>query len=163
MGGNRFSALAQRVGMKGVVYTTLAVLTGALIGLGLFTFGYAEGWAYLGNDPQACANCHAMNEEYEGWMKSSHHGAATCNDCHAPHDNLVHKYASKAENGFWHSLKFTTGDYPENIEIRDVNRRVTEDACLYCHSDLVESIEMTRAKGDEVSCIKCHNEVGHMR
>ena len=35
-------------------------------------------------------------------MKSSHHSAATCNDCHTPH-NLFGKCAVKANNGFWHS------------------------------------------------------------
>ena len=159
----KIASLAKSFGMKGLVYSTLATLLGALIGLGLFTFGYADGASYLKNDPQACANCHAMNEEYEGWTKSSHKNVATCNDCHAPHDNLVTKYVNKAENGFWHSLKFTTGNYPENIKIRDHNRRVTEEACLYCHEDLVTQINMTRPEGQEISCIRCHSEVGHKK
>lgn len=50
-----------------------AVILGAAIGLGLFTFVYAGGTAYLGNDPAACANCHVMNEHYAAWRKSSHH------------------------------------------------------------------------------------------
>ena len=32
-----------------------AVILGVAIGLGLFTFVYAGGTAYLGNDPAACA------------------------------------------------------------------------------------------------------------
>jgi cytochrome c nitrite reductase small subunit len=38
-----------------------------------------------------------MNEQYEGWMKSSHRAVATCNDCHMP-SNFLGKYATKASN-----------------------------------------------------------------
>lgn len=165
MSGKRFSlaSLARSIGMRGLVYSTLATVIGALLGLGVFTFGYANGASYFGSDPKTCANCHAMNEQYEGWTKSSHQNVAGCNDCHAPHDNVILKYASKAENGFWHSLKFTTGDYPENIQIRDINRKVTESACLYCHEEFVSTVEMTRPHDQKISCLQCHSEVGHMR
>lgn len=155
--------------MKQIVYTSLTVLIGSLLGIGLYTFWYAKGYAYLQNDPAACAQCHAMNEQYAAWQHSSHKAVAGCNDCHAPHDNIVSKYVNKGENGFWHSLKFTTGDYPENIKIRDHNRQVTEDACLYCHGELVSGITTVKghsgwtASGEQISCIRCHDGVGHMR
>src|SRR5207249_1317898 len=71
-----------------------ALLLGVAVGLGAYTFAYAKGYAYLTNDPQACTNCHVMQSQYDGWMKSSHHSAATCNDCHTPH-NIIGKYAVK--------------------------------------------------------------------
>ena len=40
---------------------------GAVVGLGLYTFVYARGASYLGNDPAACVNCHVMTEQYDGW------------------------------------------------------------------------------------------------
>ena len=40
-----------------------------------------------------------MNEQYDGWIKSSHRSVAVCNDCHVPH-NLIAKYATKGSNGF---------------------------------------------------------------
>ena len=86
-------------------------LLGAALGLGSYTFAYARGWAYLTDDPRACANCHVMNEQYDGWIKSSHRSVAVCNDCHVPH-TVVAKYATKARNGFWHSYHFTTGTFP---------------------------------------------------
>lgn len=142
----------------------LASLLGVVLGVGVYTLQYSGVTGYLGNDPQTCANCHAMNEEYEGWLAGSHHDVATCNDCHAPHDNLVAKYINKADNGFWHSLKFTLGNYPENIQIREHNREITEAACLYCHGDFVEQIENSSAdSGETVSCIRCHDGVGHER
>lgn len=118
----------------------VAISLGLAMGLGLFTFGYARGASYLTDDPSACANCHVMNEHYSAWLKSSHRTVAACNDCHAPH-NLVGKYLVKAENGFWHSLYFTTGTYTEPLRIRASNHRVTEGACRYCHADIVEAID----------------------
>ena len=60
------------------------VLLGTTLGVGTFTFVYAEGLSYLSSDPQACANCHIMRPQLEGWQKASHHSAATCVDCHLP-------------------------------------------------------------------------------
>ena len=62
----------------------VAALLGAAVGMGGYAFAYAKGTSYLGNDPATCANCHAMSGHYDGWQKSSHHGFATCNDCHTP-------------------------------------------------------------------------------
>jgi cytochrome c nitrite reductase small subunit len=83
-------------------YTSLVIVVmvlGVGIGLGSYTFVYARGWAYMTDDPRACANCHVMNEQYDGWIKSSHRSVAVCNDCHVP-DGVVAKYATKASNGF---------------------------------------------------------------
>ncbi|RYE57570.1 MAG: hypothetical protein EOP20_07245, partial [Hyphomicrobiales bacterium] len=62
----------------------IAVSIGAAVGLGGYTFVYAKGASYLGNDPNACANCHVMQDHLDGWYKSSHRSVATCNDCHTP-------------------------------------------------------------------------------
>jgi len=70
---------------------------GLIAGIGGYTFVYAKGASYLTNDPAACANCHVMNEQYDAWLKSSHHAVAVCNDCHTPHA-LVPKYTTKGLN-----------------------------------------------------------------
>jgi cytochrome c nitrite reductase small subunit len=131
-------------------------LIGAAIGLGLFTFWYAHGAAYLGNDPAACANCHVMRDHLAAWQKGSHHAVAVCNDCHAPPGGLA-KYKVKAINGFNHSYAFTTGDFHEPIRITAANRRVTEAQCRRCHADMVRAM----GPAGEVSCIRCHESVGH--
>lgn len=136
------------------------LLLGTSIGVGGYTFYYAEGASYLSNDPAACNNCHIMNDQYDAWQKGSHHAVATCNDCHAPHDNLAHKYFVKGVNGFNHSFKFTTGHYEDNLEITDFNRAVTEQSCRHCHESVTHQIE-SPAGFDEISCIRCHSEVGH--
>jgi cytochrome c nitrite reductase small subunit len=160
-----------------------AALVGMTTGLGLYTFGYARGYSYLTNDPAACANCHIMSEHFGAWTKASHHAVATCNDCHTPH-NLAGKYAVKAMNGFWHSFYFTTGRYPDPLRITPRNRAVTESACRYCHAEITEAIDHgpgtisqtppvpagpTRVTspargahaGEPISCIRCHQYVGH--
>lgn len=118
----------------------LALLVGVVIGVGGYAFVYAKGYSYLSNDPRACANCHVMNTQYDGWIKSSHHTAATCNDCHTPH-NVLGKYAVKATNGFFHSFYFTAGTYPDNVEITKFDREVVESACRHCHQNITQAID----------------------
>lgn len=153
-----------------------AVAAGVAIGLSAYTFGYAKGYSYLTNDPAACANCHVMSEHFAAWTKSSHRAVATCNDCHTPH-NVVGKYATKANNGFWHSFYFTSGRFPDPLRITDRNRQVTEGACRECHEEIVAAIDPAaprRGDGDgdvtvrgnpehaESGCIRCHRYVGHL-
>lgn len=133
---------------------------GALFGLGAFTFGYGDGIAYMTNDPASCANCHVMQPHFDSWTKSSHHGVATCNDCHLPHD-AVGKWITKADNGFFHSLAFTTNQFDEPIRIKDRNRRVTQGTCLDCHGDYVDHMRPAVPDGDMLLCIHCHADVGH--
>src|ERR1043165_9435033 len=94
----------QRLGVTGPLLF-LSMVLGIVLGLGLFTFYYAEGGSYFSSDPRACTNCHIMREHFDGWQKASHHAHAKCVDCHLPHD-FVGKYIAKAENGFWHSKGF---------------------------------------------------------
>ena len=132
---------------------------GIALGLGLFTFAYADGASYFSNNPQACANCHVMRHQLEAWEKGSHARVASCNDCHAPHDNLPAKLAVKGLNGLKHSWAFTTGFFPEPIRVTDLNRRVAEAACLHCHNDFTHSIQAVSA--GEPGCLRCHAGVGH--
>lgn len=160
----RNGVLAALGGWRRAFLVVAAGLVGVLLGLAVFTFGYANGAAYFVKDPASCKQCHAMNKQYDAWEKGSHHNVATCQDCHTPHDNIVKWLVDEADNGFWHSLKFTTGWYPDNIKAREVNREVTEEACRYCHKEFVSQVEMTRHAGeDSISCLQCHNEVGHKR
>ena len=56
----------------------VAVCVGSLAGFGSYTFRYAEGLSYFSTDPRACANCHIMRRQYDGWQHASHHAVATC-------------------------------------------------------------------------------------
>jgi len=50
----------------------LGAVIGVAIGIGIYTFAYAKGWSYLTDNPAACANCHIIREQFDGWLKSSH-------------------------------------------------------------------------------------------
>jgi cytochrome c nitrite reductase small subunit len=144
------------------VTVVLAVLAGLVVGLGTYTFIYAKGYSYLTNNPAACTNCHVMQAEYDAWIKSSHRSAATCNDCHTPH-NFIRKYAVKANNGFWHSFYFTSGDYPDTIEITRFDQQVTENACRHCHQNITAAIDgnVVHGNAEGLQCTRCHSSVGH--
>jgi cytochrome c nitrite reductase small subunit len=137
-----------------------AVALGILSGIGVFTFGYGEGSAYLRDDPASCANCHVMQGHLDSWVKSSHRSVATCNDCHLPHD-FVGKWFTKGDNGLLHSVAFTIGGFPDPIQIKPRNRRVTQGACLHCHSTLVNDMLPPHSGGEVLLCAKCHADVGH--
>ena len=174
--------------LRGAHLWLAAILFGTAVGLGAFTFVYAKGASYLSTDPAVCANCHIMGEHYAAWQRSSHRTMAGCADCHMPH-HFVGKYAAKASNGFWHSLAFTTGAFPDPLQIKPHNRAITEGACRECHADIVAAIDPlgegggleirtglggapaadrpqihdgTVAGDDRESCIRCHTYVGHM-
>lgn len=145
---------------------------GLAIGIGAYTFVYAQGASYLTNDPAACANCHIMEEHYSAWLKSSHGKVAVCNDCHTP-KGLIPKYATKASNGFWHSFAFTTGDFPDPLRIKTHNHEITENACRKCHQPITAQIDAPAAGtlpdpdlhyeigGELLQCTRCHQYVGH--
>ena len=139
----------------------LSIALGTLIGLGTYTFWYAEGVSYFSSDPRACANCHIMREPFDSWQKASHHAHAKCVDCHLPHD-FVGKYTAKAENGFWHSKGFTLQDFHEPIQMRPVSSKILNKNCVECHRELVNDMLAYRPAADGIAdCVHCHASVGH--
>ena len=124
-----------------------AVGLGVLLGLGLFTFIYAEGFSYFTTDPKAC--------------KSSHHIVAGCVDCHLP-KSLVPKLVAKAVNGYHHSKGFTFQDFHEPVMIKPHNSQILQEACLGCHGGLVhDMVAGSTTDANAVSCVHCHSSVGH--
>jgi cytochrome c nitrite reductase small subunit len=144
----------------GMIYMALAIMLGLLSGLGFFTFGYGQGASYLSNDPAACANCHVMQDYYDTWQNSSHAHVAVCNDCHLSH-HPIGKWVTKADNGFFHSLAFTTGEYHKPIQIKPRNREITQQACLYCHQETVHQMLPAGPEEGMLYCVQCHADVGH--
>ena len=159
-------------GTRSLLRLTLlaSLLVGVLVGAGIYTFVSAEGASYLSNDPTVCVNCHVMREQYDGWQHGSHHAVATCNDCHLPHDNMVHKLFVKASNGYQHSKAFTLLNFAEPIRIKPGNAQVLEANCLHCHGELTGEITAhgtlgvptdPTQKADLYGCVRCHQGVGH--
>ncbi|MBX3444812.1 MAG: cytochrome c nitrite reductase small subunit [Planctomyces sp.] len=145
---------------RAILAILLAVVCGGIFGLGAFTFGYGQGWSYLSNNPEACANCHIMQHHFDSWQQSSHRHVAVCNDCHLPHD-AIGKWVTKSDNGFFHSLAFTLENFHEPIQIKPRNRRVTQNACIECHADLIHPMLDIGHTGESLACVHCHSDVGH--
>jgi cytochrome c nitrite reductase small subunit len=141
------------------VRAILVAMAGAVVGLGTFTFVYADGFSYLGSNPETCANCHVMRDAYEGWNHSSHKTVALCVDCHAPH-NVIEKYAVKGINGIKDMVTFTFNIIPEPIHIRPFNQRIVQDQCVYCHRDLVQPMSYENSE-NPTDCLRCHTRIGH--
>lgn len=160
-------SVVSRLGILGVV---ASASVGVFAGAGTFTFVTAKGYSYLSDDPAVCVNCHVMREQYDGWRHASHHAVATCNDCHLPHDTLVHALFVKASNGYHHSAAFTSQDFAEPIRIKPSNAEVLEANCLRCHRVAIEAITAHGTLGvptdptqgaDLFGCVRCHQGVGH--
>ena len=137
----------------------LGIALGVAAGLAGYTFVYARGYSYLVDDPQACANCHVMREQYDGWLAGSHHAVAVCNDCHVPHD-FFGKWLAKGLNGYHHSTAFTLQNFHEPIRITPRNAAALEANCLRCHGDFVSEIARPHPQ-QPAGCVHCHAGVGH--
>jgi cytochrome c nitrite reductase small subunit len=142
-----------------VVPVLLACCLGVPAGVGAFTFVYAKGLSYLSADPRACVNCHVMTPQYDAWLKSGHRHAATCVECHLPHEGIG-KWAAKADHGFRHSVAFTMQNFKEPIEITSRDRDVVRSNCLRCHEAFVHAVYAS-PRGRELDCLHCHAGAGH--
>lgn len=138
----------------------LGLVIGLPVGTGLALFAYADGFSYLSKDPAACANCHVMQPQLAAWKASSHHGIATCNDCHTS-GSTANRYLQKAENGWHHSLAFTTGNFKEPIRIKDNNLAAVLENCRSCHQPLIQASHFGSHGWGERNCLHCHQQTGH--
>jgi cytochrome c nitrite reductase small subunit len=139
----------------------LAGLIGTFLGIGAYTFRYAEGLSYFSTAPVACVNCHIMRPQYDAWQKASHHTAAVCIDCHLPHDFFA-KYVAKAENGYRHSRAFTLQDFEEPIYVKERGREILQENCVRCHAPLVAELGFHGNEAEsELRCVHCHAGAGH--
>lgn len=151
---------------------SVAIVLGALLGVGSYTFGYAEGLSYLSTDPKACVNCHIMQPQYDGWQKASHHTSAVCVDCHLPQEFFA-KYIAKLENGWRHGKEFTAQTFVEPIVVQERGSEILQANCVRCHQSLVhemmgdDAIAASKRSSlfthtEEMSrCVHCHATVGH--
>lgn len=160
-------AANRRSRLRRLLRVLLACALGVLLGIGVFTFRYAEGFSYFSQSPTACANCHIMQSQYDSWQKASHHTVAVCIDCHLPHSGL-RKWLAKAENGYRHSKEFTAQSFAEPIFVKGRSRAILEENCRRCHGALVAELapgaSARAARGQDsagADCLHCHAGVGH--
>ena len=152
----------------------LLVIIGLTGGFGIFTFFFANGSQHLTHDPEACKNCHVMEQVYESWMKGGHQHVAVCIDCHMPKD-FVTKWLAKAKYGFLHGYAFTFLDNPVTFTASDEQKEFIQENCIECHKDYARNSIDPRAIGDglpgkhkeygnanePLKCVSCHRQAGH--
>ncbi len=133
-----------------------------LLGLGGIALYYSEGTSYFFDDPKMCAKCHVMRDQYDGWQKAGHHGAARCNDCHIPQDSAVAKYSAKVENGFRHSGMFGLSEGSKKLYLQPSHVEVLNRNCRRCHAKEAGTIPAHGGKeAKDLSCVQCHVDAGH--
>lgn len=142
--------------------TILLILLSGFLALASYGFFYAKGYSYMSDNPNACVNCHVMQNQMDSWQKSTHHHVAKCNDCHLPH-HFFGKYAVKALNGFNHSAAFTLQNFKDPIQIKGHSKNVVLNACVSCHEPMVSNMKQNHgySSDKDLNCLSCHQKVGH--
>jgi cytochrome c nitrite reductase small subunit len=142
-------------------------LAGFFVGLVGLVAHVSRATSYLSDDPATCVNCHVMAPEYVTWANSAHRRAATCNDCHVPHDNYLRHYAFKASDGARHAFMFTFRLEPQVIRIHPAGQRVVQQNCVRCHTGALQATGLAAVRGDDTQgadglrCWDCHRETPH--
>lgn len=145
------------------------ILSGLAAGLFIYLFYISRAYSYMSDDPSTCMNCHIMAPQYATWNHSSHREKTNCNDCHVPHQNAAVKYFFKAKDGLRHATVFTLRNEPQVIMIKEEGKRVVQENCIRCHSDLLtdEKVMNYTSAGHhariERQCWECHRETPHGR
>ena len=132
----------------------LYIAGGVACGLGLVVVHISRAEAYLQDRPEACLNCHVMNNAYANWRHSSHRAVAECSDCHLPHQNPVAKLAFQARDGLRHSYVFTFRLEPQVLRLSDGALPVVQENCLRCHANQFMMARL--AAVTERRCWDCH-------
>ena len=131
----------------------------AVLALGYFAL-VSDAAAYGGSAPETCANCHAMDSQYENWAHGGHAHVAKCTDCHLPHDNFVSYYMEKGRQGAKDTYAFVTGNIPVAIRAEEKTKEIVQENCIHCHEDTVEAM-LAGAQPLDRYCWECHRSVAH--
>ncbi len=156
-----------------LAFNVVVVFLVVIVILACYTFYHAKGFSYFSDAPEACNNCHIMNEVYSDYLSAPHsqkiagQPRATCNDCHLPH-NFVSKWIAKAQSGVGHAYAFTfkLDDLPINLSANASSKEIVQDNCVRCHIEYAQNaVNPTTIPGhnNALSCVSCHESAGHKR
>lgn len=106
-----------------------------------------------------CGNCHAMDYQVSTYLHSSHAREANCGDCHDPH-GLVTGSVYAAYTGSRDVYRVVTNTTPAEIRATEMSKKILQENCLRCHSDIMRDVGDTRQNGG-VYCFQCHRGIVH--
>lgn len=130
----------------------IAIIAGILLSLlTVKTMAYTD-------SPGFCRSCHVMESEYTSFENSTH-AELSCNECHLPHDSIVHKLFFKGRAGMTHVYfnTFGTEDIPKVIHATDRTKKVVNDNCKSCHKSTLANV----SHNAKDNCTSCHQLVPH--
>ena len=146
------------------------IITGAFVGLFIYSFFHSRAYSYLSDNPRTCVKCHLMSPYYATWSHSSHGRNTTCSDCHVPQDNIFSKYYFKAKDGLRHSTVFTMRAEQTALQAIPASSQVIMNNCIRCHEQLNQEFVNTgrmdfkeMKKNNGHACWDCHRDVPHTR
>jgi cytochrome c nitrite reductase small subunit len=149
-----------------------ALVTVAIaIAMGVHLAKESKAASYLSSDARACINCHVMESYYATWQHSSHAQHATCVECHLPVENYIDKYASKARDGWSHTVAFTLNTYGKRMLLTEDGARRIQENCVRCHASfsktIIQHVDRYHAFDSDAlggrKCWDCHRYVPHGR
>jgi len=135
---------------------TLPMVLAGLLALAVLSVGGAKVMLTITDPPEYCISCHVMEDHYESWFHSGHHIAATCNDCHVPHQNIAAKLVAKGTDGMRDTYSFYTNRIPDPIRLSERGSNIVRENCLRCHGALLEGLP-----SEDRYCWECHRSVPH--
>lgn len=130
----------------------IAVIAGILLSLlTVKTMAYTD-------SPGFCKTCHIMESEYTSFENSTH-AELSCNECHLPHDSIVHKLFFKGRAGMTHVYfnSLGTKKIPKVIHATDRTMDAVNDNCIRCHQSTLTNV----SHDAKDNCTTCHRLVPH--
>lgn len=106
-----------------------------------------------------CGQCHAMDEQADTYLHSSHLHVANCGDCHSPHP-LVTGSIFSAYTGTRDVYRVVTNTTPAVITTMNLSKTVIQDNCFRCHEDFLHDIGDT-SENEGNHCFQCHRGIAH--
>jgi cytochrome c nitrite reductase small subunit len=145
--------------------TRVRIILGLLVAQLIIIFLFL-GAITVTSQPSFCNVCHEMRADVQAWKKSSH-AEVTCIACHSEGGTvkfLLHKAASLKEP----YLHFT-GNFEKPINAQGkYGREMSNEPCRRCHSlnrKITPSegviIDHLKHEQEGITCVTCHNRVGH--
>ena len=120
------------------------------------------------SSPDFCGSCHEMKPMYDSWARGPHAFAASCSDCHLPHDSTISYLSFKAKSGikdvYSHFFNGKIDNFNYWFNKRNQRQQfVFVSNCIRCHTPLPDNKFHREFLSGRIegNCLTCHWYVGH--